>query len=100
MIKHVVMWKLRETAEQNDKEGNKKIIKEKLLELKQIIPEIDSMEIGENFNSSDTACDLVLITTHINGAALEAYLLHPAHKEAATFISRVVAERRVVDFEY
>ncbi len=100
MIKHIVMWKLSEKAEGNDKLANKKLIKEKLLGLKQFIPQIESIEVGENVNPSDAAFDMVLITTHKDTEGLEAYMRHPTHQDAVSFITKVVEERKVVDFQY
>lgn len=99
MIKHVVMWKLNDQAEGNSRATNLKLVKEKLLELKQFIPEIESLEVGENINTSAAAFDMVLITTHADQHALAKYIDHPLHKEAASFIGKVVHERKVVDFE-
>jgi Trk K+ transport system NAD-binding subunit len=100
MIKHVVMWKLSDAAEGNSKAVNLSMVKEKLLGLKQIISEIESLEVGENINSSGAAYDMVLITTHADMQALAQYIDHPAHKEVASFIGKVISERKVVDFEY
>ncbi len=98
MIKHVVMWKLSDQAEGNSRTTNLSLVKEKLLALKQFISEIESLEVGENINSSEAAFDMVLITTHANQQALAQYINHPLHKEAASFIGKVVSERKVVDF--
>ena len=100
MIKHVVMWKLKNEAEGNSKSRNLELVKDKLLSLKPVISQISSLEVGENFNASDAAFDLVLITAHHDKNALTGYINHPSHKEAAVFIGNVVAERTVVDFEY
>jgi hypothetical protein len=100
MVKHVVMWKLKDSAEGNSKLENQKLTKEKLLGLKQKILQIDSMEVGINFNPSEAAYDVVLITTHADKEALAKYAAHPDHKEVAAFISKVVKDRNVVDFEF
>ncbi len=100
MVKHVVMWRLKEEAEGNNKSKNIELSKAKLYDLKPEISQIESIEVGENFNSSDVAFDLVLITTHSDKDALAQYILHPAHQEVAGFIGKVVTERNVVDFEY
>lgn len=99
MIKHVVMWKLKESAEGNDSHRNKELMKEKLLGLKQKIEQIDSMEVGFNFNPSDAAYDVLLISTHKTKAALAEYAAHPDHQEVAGFVGKVVESRKVVDFE-
>ena len=100
MIKHVVMWRLKDVAEGNKKSVNQEHIIKSLIRLKSSIQEIDSLEVGENFNPSEAAFDLVLITSHKNKAALKAYVDHPVHKDAATFIEKVIKDRTVVDFEY
>lgn len=100
MIKHVVMWKLKNVAEGNTKLKNIEIIKDKLLKLKTIIHAIDTLEVGKNINDSESSYDLVLISTHQDKAALAEYINHPAHKDAASFIGKVVAERKAVDFEF
>lgn len=99
MIKHVVMWKLKAEAEGNNKIKNKEIATEKLLGLKPVISQINSLEVGENFTESDAAYDLVLISTHVDKASFAAYIIHPAHKEVAGFIGKIVEDRKVVDFE-
>lgn len=100
MIKHVVMWKLGENAGGNDKPTNKSLIIKRLMELKDELTEINTLEVGENFNPSEAAYDLVLITTHENQEALAAYINHPKHREVATFTGSVVEDRKVVDFSY
>lgn len=93
------MWKLKDKAEGNDKSKNLKLVIKILLSLKPEISQINSLEVGENFNLTNTAFDLVLITTHTDHESLSAYIDHSAHKKVAAFIGKVVAERNVVDFE-
>ena len=99
MVKHIVMWQLKEEAEGNSKSENASLVKKKLHELKSIIKEINSLEVGENFNTSEAAFDVVLITTHQNREALKNYMVHPEHQKVAGFIRSVVEDRKVVDFE-
>ena len=99
MIKHVVMWKLKDKAEGHDKKHNLAIAKKKLAGLRGQIGEITSLTVGENFNPSEFAADLVLITSHRDRGALNGYINHAVHREVAAFIGKIVAERRVVDFE-
>jgi len=94
------MWRFKENAEGNDAGTNKKLTIEKLNALVGVIEGIESLELGENFNSSPAAFDLVLITTHKTKEALDNYQQHPKHQEAAKFIGSVISMRHVVDFEY
>ncbi len=100
MIKHVVMWKFKNSAEGHEKSENIEKVKKVLLALKPAISQLKSLDVGKNFNPSDAAFDLVLISTHEDKESLKGYINHPIHQEAATFIGKVVAERKVVDFEF
>jgi hypothetical protein len=55
MIKHIVMWKLHETANGNTKSVNAQLIKEKIESLRGKIPGLLKVEVGLNYKSSDHA---------------------------------------------
>jgi len=95
MVKHVVMWRLI----QNNVE-NRSMIKDLLNKLPALIPELKSLEVGEDFNRGSVAFDLVLITTHTDMADLEKYQKHPEHVSVAKRITELARDRVVVDFEY
>ncbi len=99
MIKHIVAWKLKESAHGLDKASNAKQIIEKLNALKATIPEIMALEVGSDFSHTETSADLVLVSVFENRAALEAYQIHPAHQAVAAFIREAVCERRLIDYE-
>ncbi|KRU28380.1 stress responsive A/B barrel domain-containing protein [Clostridium sporogenes] len=52
MIKHIVMWKLKEFAEGKSKLENANIIKINLEDLKHRIDEVKLIEVGVNINNS------------------------------------------------
>ena len=58
MIKHIVMWKLKD----NNKEENAKKIKTMLEGLKSEIKEIEEIEVGININKSDASMDVCLVS--------------------------------------
>lgn len=101
MIKHIVMWKLKEVAEGKTKAENATIMKELLEGLPAKIEEMDTAEVGISFldGTSDAHADVVLTTTCASREALEAYAVHPEHQKVVQFILKVVEERRVVDYE-
>lgn len=99
MIKHIVMWKLKEFAEDNNKQVNASIIKEKLENLKGEISQIRAIEVGININKSAQAYDAVLYSEFENYEDLSIYLNHPSHKRISEFISRIRDERTVVDYD-
>ena len=67
--------------------------------LPDLIPDLNSLDVGENFNNSPFAFDLVLITTHTDKAGLEKYQKHPEHVIVAKRITELAKDRVVVDFE-
>lgn len=99
MIKHVVMWEFKDFAEGNEKKENIKIVEKKLLALKDLVDQIQFIEVGKNINGSDAAYDLSLITEFKDLADLDNYQVHPEHQKVAAFIGKVVAKRVLVDYE-
>ena len=99
MIKHVVMWKLKEMAAGNNKAANAKLLKVRLEMLKNLIPQIQSLEEGINCAESEAAWDVVLITEFNSISDLEIYINHPDHKSLVKFVSEIRTDRAVVDAE-
>ena len=98
MLKHVVMWKLKEHAEGKTKTENALWMKEHLEPLKDIIPEIISLEVGVNINKSDMAYDAVLISRFKNENDLETYKTHPEHVKISNYCKKIRESRVVADF--
>ena len=101
MIKHIVMWKLKDVAEGKTRDENAGIMKELLEDLPNKINELESAEVGVNIlEGDDTAiCDVVLTTKCKSEEDLKAYAVHPDHQKVVEFIKKVVTERRVVDYK-
>lgn len=98
MIKHIVIWRLNESA---NKEKNAQIIKENLEELKFKIDELVDARVGINFNETEAASDIVLETVFNTKEDLETYQSHPAHVAVGRdYVRPNVCERRVVDYEF
>ena len=99
MVKHIVVWKMREEAEGADKQENALKIKVLLESLKDRIPGVIKLEVGINFSAAEGSGDIVLYSEFADRAALEAYQLHSEHQNAAELVRSVVTERRLVDYE-
>jgi len=99
MVKHIVMWNLKEVAGGKKKEENLKEMKKRLEALKHKIEEIQFFEVGMNYNESGDAFDIVLYSEFESREGLDIYQKHPEHIKARDFIRSVRMERRVVDFE-
>ena len=99
MIKHIVAWRLKTAALGNDKASNARLMLEKLEALRNRIPGLLRLEVGTDFSATENSSDLVLITEFATREALAAYQVHPEHKAVVAFVSQVVSERRLIDFE-
>lgn len=99
MIKHIVMWKLKDHGWGAGKTDNARKMKALLEQLKGSIPEIRHIEVGINVIPSEAPSDVVLYSEFATKEDLEAYQKHPEHIKVAAFIKEVVLDRRVVDYE-
>ena len=99
MLKHIVMWEIRDSHEGADKDEIMDRIKEELEGLKNFIPEIKTMEVGRNSNELPTSFDIVLYSEFESKEDLEIYREHPEHVRVAQFIRQVMTDAVVVDYE-
>ncbi|APH20129.1 Dabb family protein [Clostridium botulinum] len=99
MIKHIVMWRLKEFAEGKSKLENANIIKINLEDLKHRIDEVKLIEVGVNINNSQQAYDVVLYSEFENLDDLNLYQNHPDHVKVGEFINKVKEDRIVIDYE-
>ena len=98
MVRHIVMWKM---ADDTDAKERALAIKNNLEALKDEIDELVDIEVGLNFNNTDSASDVVLVSTFKTREDLEIYQDHPSHKSVgANCVRPFVKERRVVDYEF
>lgn len=98
MVRHIVAWKMADSA---DKEERAMDIKTNLEALKGKIDVLVDIEVGLNFNTTESASDVVLVSTFKTKEDLEVYQDHPEHKAVgANFVRPYVKERRVVDYEF
>lgn len=103
MIRHVVMWKLKEEAEGASKEKNAEKMKLILEGLKVNIDEIKSVEVGINITDEDgeagSAFDVVLISDFESELDYTMYTRNSHHKKAIDFINSVIDKRHFVDYK-
>lgn len=100
MIKHIVMWKLKQDNGVNAALENARKLKSDIEQLAQTIPEIKHIEVGLNIAGADTASDAVLYSEFETLADLDIYQNHPDHQKVVAFVKEIAAERRVVDYEH
>lgn len=98
MVKHIVMWKLKDEAHGNDKATNAQMIKESLEALDGKIDGLFKIEVGVDFLGEGNF-DVALYTELLTKDALEAYQNHPLHQALLPFIREAVSDRKAVDYE-
>ncbi len=99
MIKHIVFWRLNESAYGNDKLTIARILKEKLLAMQGKVDGLLKIEVGFDFSSEKDSCDVALYSEFTTKEALRQYQVHADHEEIKKWLSKVRYERRVVDYE-
>ena len=99
MVKHVIIWTLKDEYDENQKLQIKKDIKQGLEGLKGQIPGLINITVNiDNLESSNT--DLMLDSEFEDFDALKGYSVHPEHvKIANTFVRPYTAIRSCFDFE-
>ena len=98
MIRHIVVWRLKES---DNKTEIANTMKKELEALKDKIDAIVDIEVGLNCNPTENASDSSWGSALKSKEDLETYIDHPDHKYVgANFVRPNVSERRVVDYEY
>ena len=99
MIRHIVMWKLKESAEGASRAENAVKLKEKLEGCRNIVPGILHLEVGLAGAGLDSTYDVVLVSDFADKASLDAYQVHPTHEALKSFVGAVRESREGVDYE-
>lgn len=99
MIKHIVMWKLKDRAEGADRATNAARMKARLDECRDIVTGIVEFEVALARPGLEATYDVVLYSVFESREALDAYQDHPTHVALKPFIGAVRAERQCMDYE-
>lgn len=98
MLKHIVMWKLKDHAEGADRAANAVEMKRRLDECAHIVPGMHAFEVTIAQPGLEATYDVVLYSEFEDKAALDAYTQHPLHKALVPFIGAIRAERQCMDY--
>lgn len=99
MVKHVILWQLKDEYPQEEKERIKAEIKQGLEGLQGKVPGLKEIHVHTNGLSSSNA-DLMLDCTLEDEAALKGYAVHPEHVHVADSKVRPYTKTRIcLDFE-
>ena len=98
MIRHIVIWNLKDHAEGADKATNLQKAQNLLLSCAQVVPGIRAFEVATATPGMDCTNDLVLHMLLDDAQVLAAYQNHPQHLAIKPFMKAVVNERHCMDF--
>ncbi len=99
MVKHVILWKLKEEYSEEEKQAIRLGAKEGLEALMGKIPGLVDIRVNINGLPSSNA-DMMLDSTFENEDALKVYAKHPEHVSVAdTKVRPYTAQRFCLDYE-
>jgi heme-degrading monooxygenase HmoA len=99
MLKHIVMWKLKDHAEGAEKAENARKMKAMLEGCANLVPGIEKFEVAIAQPGLEATYDVVLYSEFADRAALDAYQEHPDHVALKPFIGAVREARQCMDYE-
>lgn len=100
MLRHMVWWKLKPQTGEFSAMDNADRLKEMGEAMNGKIPGLLSVEVSYHIKPSSTVeAELVLLSTHPDEAALQAYAAHPIHQEFLKAIVACTEGRQALDFE-
>lgn len=99
MVKHIILWKLKDSIPAEEKTSVRKNIKSALESLLGVVPGLTDIRVQIDSLPSSNA-DLMLDSTFESFDALKSYAVHPAHVAAAdSAVLPFTQTRLCLDFE-
>ena len=92
MIKHIVMWKLKNPLDAPH-------FKVQLDTCADLVAGMQQFEVALRTPGLDANCDVVLYSVFDDAAALSAYVNHPHHQQISTGLGTLRETRSVLDYE-
>ena len=97
MVKHIILWKLKESLSEEEKIAARAEAKRRLENLNGKIDGMSSLKVVTDRLPSSNA-DMMLDSEFESVEALAGYQVNPLHVEAATFVRSVTEARLCLDF--
>lgn len=98
MVKHLIIWNLKDELSDEEKKSVKEKIKSGLESLNGKIPGMKELTIRTDFLEGSNG-DILLDGTFEDEKALEGYQKNPLHLKEAAVVKQNVKSRKCVDFE-
>ena len=100
MIKHIIFWRFRPEIRNGDAQQRRQMIQQMNQSAKNMVGKIDGLicaEVAEN--TAPNGCDFVYYAEFSSKQALEAYQMHPLHKQHQQMSADWLESREVCDYE-
>ena len=97
MVRHIILWKLKENFSEKEKSAARAEAKRRLESLNGRIEGLVELKVVTDRLPTSTA-DMMLDSTFTDADALAGYQKNPLHLEAAGFVRSVVETRLCLDF--
>lgn len=97
MVKHIVMWKLKDEIKQDGSEALVASLQERFKALLGVVPGLTEIEFGANYNGGEY--DIALYCAFQTRADQDAYQSNPAHLAVAETLRASTCGRACVDYE-
>ena len=97
MVRHIILWKLKETMTEEEKAAARAEAKRRLESLNGQIEGLLSLTVVTDHLPSSNA-DMMLDSSFTDAEALAGYQVNPKHLEAAGYVRSVVEARLCLDF--
>ena len=99
MVKHIVLFKLKEELPATEKQAVMNQLKEAIEALPAKISVIRKIEVGLNVNPAE-AWDIALYSEFDSLEDVKTYAVHPDHVAAGKLLADVKLNRACVDYEF
>ena len=97
MIRHIVMWNIKEEITGEEKKKACEKMAEGFLPLKELVPDVLDLKVEINTMESSNR-DFMLQVDFPDEKALNAYQVHPEHVKAASYVKEVTVNRVCFDY--
>ncbi|MDE6313854.1 MAG: Dabb family protein [Lachnospiraceae bacterium] len=97
MIRHIVMWNIKEEFTQEEKKKVCEKMAEGFLPLKELVPNVLDLQVEINTMESSNR-DFMLLVDFPDEEALKSYQVHPEHVKAASYVKEVTVNRVCFDY--
>lgn len=99
MVKHIILWQLKDELSEEEKKVVRAGIKEGLEGLQGKVPGLVEIKVQTEYLASSNV-DVMLDSTFEDEAALKGYAVHPVHVEVAdTKVRPYTKTRACIDYE-